>query len=240
MTAKITSKTRSSHRFHWLEKLLAIIGLINLVLVYFDLSYIPWQDFYLQTIPSLTQLYDPVKGIKPHPETGSYLERVQALETQVVATGLQSPQVEIELAQLRKSSLQIIEDNPFAVANKSSTLEKIKDEMRRTGEASARDFFTNFWNQTYLESNGWQQEIEFWQTQIYPLVATNYYRHINRFGKFIDYFWLLDLPFILVFALDLIARISSIKRSHPNLSWLDAEGAGMTYFCYYLFGGGCG
>lgn len=54
MTAKITSKTRSSHRFHWLEKLLAIIGLINLVLVYFDLSYIPWQDFYLQTIPSLT------------------------------------------------------------------------------------------------------------------------------------------------------------------------------------------
>ncbi|MDV2993697.1 MAG: hypothetical protein N4J56_003351 [Chroococcidiopsis sp. SAG 2025] len=86
MTAKLTSKNRASRRFRWLEKFLAIIGLINLVLVCFDLSYIPRRDFYLQTTPSLTQLYDSVKGINPSPETESYLERVQALEAQVVAT----------------------------------------------------------------------------------------------------------------------------------------------------------
>jgi len=223
MTAKFTSKNRSSRRFRWLEKFLAIIGLINLILVCFDLSYIPWRDFYWQTIPSLTQLYDPVKGIKPHPETENYLERIEALEMQVVATGLQSPQVETHLAQLRMLSIQIIEDNPFAVANKSSTLEKIKDELRQqTGESSARDAFHNFWDRTYLESNSWQQEITFWQTQIRPLFATNYYRDINRFGKFIDYFWLVDLPFIIIFALDLIIRISAIKSRRSNLSWIDA------------------
>jgi hypothetical protein len=119
-------------------------------------------------------------------------------------------------------SLQIIEDNPFAVVNKSSTLEKIKDELRqRTGESSAREAFNTFWNQSYLESNGWQQETAFWQAQIRPLVATNYYRDINRFDKFIDYFWLIDLPFIIIFALDLIVRISAIKSRRPNLSWID-------------------
>lgn len=59
-------------------------------------------------------------------------------------------------------SLQIIEDRPFAVANKSSTLEKIKDELRqRTSEFSDRNAFNNFWDRTYLESNEWQQEIAF-------------------------------------------------------------------------------
>lgn len=151
MTAKLVAKSRPSHRFRWLEKFLAIIGLINLALVCFDLSYIPWRDFYLH-IPSLTQLYDPIKGIKPHPETKIYLEQVQALEAQVVATGLQSPQVETELAQLRQQSLQIIEDNPFAVANKSSSLEKIKDELRqRTGELK-RNFRRNITSRKFKPS----------------------------------------------------------------------------------------
>lgn len=122
MSAKLVTKDRSARRFRWLEKGIAILGLINLILVCFDLSYIPWRDFYLQTIPSLAQFYDPIKGIKPHPDTENYLEQVEVLETQVVATGLRSPQVETQLARLGLLSLQIIEDNLFAVANKSSTL----------------------------------------------------------------------------------------------------------------------
>jgi hypothetical protein len=210
-------------RHPWRERLIAILALINLGLVFFDLSYLHGRDFYLQTLPSLTRAYDPIKGIKPHPETENYLERVEALSAQVVVTQLQSPQVESELARLRQLSLQIIEDNPFAVANKSHMLEKIKDGIQqRTGENSARDAFATFWSQAYLQSNSWQQEIGFWNTQIRPLIQTNYYRDVGRFGFLTDYFWLLDLPFVAVFALNLLARLSSIKRRYPELSWLDA------------------
>jgi hypothetical protein len=219
--AKYTPHFERQHPYR--ERLIAIIALINLVLVFFNASYLYARDFYLQTVPGLTRFYDPIKGIKPHPETVNYLKQVEALEAQVVATGLQSPQVENQLAQMRQSSLQIIEDNPFAVGNKSKILEKIKEELRqRTDENFARDAFTTFWSSAYLQSRGWQQEINFWNSQIRPLIQTNFYRDINRFGKFVDYFWLLDLSFVIVFALDLLTRIHFIKRRHPEIGWFRA------------------
>jgi len=217
------SRPYFDRRHPWQEHLIAILTLLNLGLVFFDLTYLYTRDFYLQTIPSLTQLYDPIKGIRPHPETESYLGRVDALEAQVVATGLQSSQVEGLLAQQRLLSQKLIEGNPFAGANKSGTLETIKQEIRgRTGQNFASDAFATFWSQPYLAQAGWQQEIEFWNTQIRPFIQTNYYRGVGRFGTGIDYFWLLDLPFILIFALDIGANTSAIKHRYPHLTWLEA------------------
>lgn len=205
------------------ERLIAILALINLGLVFFDISYLYARDFYLQAIPSLTQLYDPIKGVKPHPSTENYLQQVENLESQVVASGLRSPEVENQLAQLSRLSTQIIEDNPFAVANKSSTLEKIQEEIRqRTGVNSARDAFEQFWHPDYLEKAGWRTEIGFWNSEIRPLIQANYYRDINRYGKFIDYFWLIDLPFVLIFALNFLSRTFQTSRRNPQLNWLEA------------------
>ncbi|NJQ98592.1 MAG: hypothetical protein HC784_15390, partial [Hydrococcus sp. CSU_1_8] len=105
---------------------------------------------------------------------------------------------------------------------KSSTLEKIKNEIRqRTGKPNAREAFSTFWSQAYLENAGWQQEFDFWNRQIRPFIQANYYREIDRFGRFIDRFWLLDLPFVIVFAIDFWTRILSIKRRHRELSWTE-------------------
>ncbi|WP_026731105.1 hypothetical protein [Fischerella sp. PCC 9605] len=209
-------------RHPWQERLIAILALINLGLVFFDFTYLWGRDFYLQNIPSLTQLYDPIQGIKPHPETEKYLKQVDALEAQVLVTGLQSPQAEASLAQLRLLSQKLIEDNPFAGVNKSSTLETIKQEIRvRTGETFARDAFTRFWSQAYLTQRGWRQEIAFWNAQIRPLIQSNYYRGVNRIGTHFNYFWVLDLPFVLIFTWDFLARILTIRRRHPELTWLE-------------------
>lgn len=124
---------------------------------------------------------------------------------------------------MRLLGLQIIEDNPFAAANKSHTLEKIKEELRqRTGEPFARDAWMTFWSSAYFESVGWQPELAFWNEQIRPLMESNYFRKIGKFGHFIDYFWLLDLPFVIIFALDFLTRIISIKRRHQELNWFEA------------------
>lgn len=219
----MTRKPYFDRRYPWRERSIAILALINLVLVFFDLTYLPARIFYRQTLPILTQWYDPVKGITPHPETTNYLAQVDALSAQVTATGLQSPQVAKSLAQLRQSSQSLITNNPFASTNHHNVFESIKQQLRvRTDETYASDAFTRFWSQNYLAQAGWQPEIAFWHTQIRPRLQTNYYRSSDRFGNFTNHFWLIDLPFVLIFATDIAARVLRIRRRIPQLSWLEA------------------
>ncbi|MBE9211950.1 hypothetical protein IQ247_04305 [Plectonema cf. radiosum LEGE 06105] len=223
MTSKKNIRKYPVVRNRWFEKLIAILAVINLCLVFFDLTYIHYRDFYLQVLPHLTQIYDPIKGIEPHPETQNYLDKVRELEEQISQTGLQSPQAESLLDELQLFSNQIIQDNPFDVANKSGTLAKIKNKIRlRTNQQSGRDAFNVFWSPTYLSEMGWQSEINFFNSQVRPLINSNYYRDIDRFGKFINRFWLIDLPFVIIFALEFLARTYYIGRRNPSLNWLEA------------------
>ena len=221
MNISSQSAVRKSLQKHWITKLIVILALFNFALVLFDYSYVPWRDFYLQ-IPALTQFYDPVKGIEPHPITENYLEHFDTLK-EVSTEGLDIPQVKEELLELRTISDRLIEDNPFAAIGKSSTLEKIKHDLGvRTKQNTARDAFATFWSQIYLDRAGWQEEIDFFDSEIKPLVATNYYRDLGRFGKFVDYFWLIDLPFVIIFALDILIRTYLTSRRNSHLSWWEA------------------
>lgn len=202
---------------------MAIAATVNLGLVLFDLSYVKGRDFYLRKIPGLTQVYDPIKGIEPHRETQNYLNTVNDITEQVSQTGLQSPQAENLLAQMRRLSVEMIDTNPFEVANKTGTLEKIKNRMRdRIGKESAREAFSIFWSQAYLSEAGWQQEIDFFNQTIQPLIETNYYRHIGENGEFVDDFWRIDLPFVALFGLEFLARTFYISRRHTGIRWIDA------------------
>jgi hypothetical protein len=214
---------RPVQRFLWLERLIAIVVLLNFFLVLFDLSYIPWRDFYFEKAPQIIQLYDPIKGIEPHRETVRYLAQFQQLQSQIEQTGIESPEVENLLVQMRQLSNELIEDNPFAIAQKTGHLEKIKNQVRdRVRVASAHQAFNTFWSQAYLERSGWERELNFFITNLQPLIETNYYRGINTRGKFINLFWLIDLPFIVFFSLEIIIRAFLVSRQRPDLNWLEA------------------
>lgn len=218
---KLAQNKPPVRRNRWVERLMAIIALVNLGLVVFDLSYVPWRDFYCREIPGLLQIYDPIKGIEPHRETQNYLNKVDALEVQVRQTGLESPQTEELLQDLRHLSNQMIKDNPFALANKSGYLETIKNQMRdRVGKGSAREAFATFWSQAYLAEVGWQQAINFFNINTRTLIQANYYRALGVNGKFVDDFWRIDLPFVVVFSLEFLVRSFSMQRRNPQLSWL--------------------
>jgi chaperonin cofactor prefoldin len=226
---QVKAKKKSSRRNLWLEKLLAIIACANLLLVGFDLSYIPWRDFYFAEAPTIVRYYDQIKGIEPHRETQRYLNKVDQLETQFAQLGLQSPEVESVLQELRQLSNEMIEDNPFDVAGRTGSLAKIKRLMRIhvasfnncTIEASAHEAFTLFWSQLYLSQVGFDREINFFNTQLRPLIATNYYRDIGENSQFVDKFWLIDLPFITIFAIDFLIRTFFISLRN-RLSLLEA------------------
>ncbi len=219
----MTNRKSLKLRNLYFERLMAIIATVNLCLVVFNLSYIPWRNFYLRRLPQITRIYDPIKGIEPHRETKNYLETVNSLEEQVSQTGLQSQQVKAKLEDLDRLSTEMIDSNPFAAIDKSGTLEKIKNQIRdRTRKESAKTAFATFWSQAYLTQNGWISEINFFNQKIRPLIATNYYRQIGENSEFIDYFWLIDLPFVILFGVDLLARCFYLQRRHISFSWLNA------------------
>ncbi|WP_225895198.1 hypothetical protein [Leptolyngbya sp. NIES-2104] len=206
---------------------MALLALANLGLVAFDSAYVPWRDFWFRNFPGLTQTYDRVKGIEPHRDTEAYLDTVDLLQQELQQTGLQSTQVQARLQELRDRSAEIVDVNPFAVANKSGTLEKIKNRMREhifqeRRRESAKQAFTTFWSADHLTQRGADSELQFFNREIRPLVASNYYRSIGENGEFVDWFWLIDAPFVAIFALEFIARTFYLSRRYKSLSWIDA------------------
>jgi len=206
---------------------MALLALANLGLVAFDMSYIPWRDFWFRSFPSVTRAYDRVKGIEPHRDTEAYLEAVNALQQELQQTGLQSSQVQATLEELRDRSAEMITTNPFAVADKSGTLEKIKNRMRehifqQRRRESAKQAFTTFWSTESLTQRGIDNELQFFNQKIRPLIASNYFRSMGENGEFVDWFWLIDAPFIAIFALEFIARTFYLSRRFKSLSWIDA------------------
>lgn len=216
---------KQSAKVPWFERLMAVVAIGNFSLVLFDISYVPWRDFYFRQLPALTKIYDPFKGIEPHRDTQKYLETVEDLKNQVVQTGLTSPQVAAKLQEIDNLSAKMIDEDPFRVASKSGSLEKIKDRIRDrvpNPKDSAKQSFKTFWSQEYLNKQGWQQEINWFERKIRPLIAINYYREIGENGEFKDDFWLIDLPFILIFAIEFLARTYTISRRHRSVTWRQA------------------
>lgn len=218
------ARNKPSRRQLWFERVMALLALTNLGLVLFDLSYIAWRDLYFREARVLTKVYDPVKGIEEHRDTQRYLKTVEQLKAQVQQTGLQSPEVEALLKELQGLSVEMVETNPFAQANKTGTLEKIKNRMRdRIDNDSAKQSFRTFWSQPYLAQQGWQKEIKFYDSKIQPLIAANYFRPIWENGEPIDYFfWRIDIWFFSLFAVEFLLRTYILHRRHGGISWLEA------------------
>ncbi len=203
---------------------MALIALVNLLLVLFDLSYIPWRDFYLRYLPNLTEWYGAqFKGIEPHRATTAYLAAVQELEKQVAQTGLQSAAVNQQLLKLQELSTEMVNENPFAAVGKAGTLERIKNRMRdHMNIQSAKQAFNAFWSQEYLSQTGWLESMQFFQRKIQPLIVTNYYRGINENGAPIDRFWQIDLWFTALFAAEFLTRTFYLSHRYKRARWLDA------------------
>jgi hypothetical protein len=231
----------SKPKYLWFERTMAIIASINLGLVLFDLSYVNWRDFWLRgnfsvlsvnihiPLPPITPIYDQVKSIEPHRETKAYLDKVGQLEEQIAQTGLNSAQTEKILAELRNLSQDMIQTNPFLVANKSGTLERIKNRIKdhvskNTGikGLSSRQAFLTFWSQEYLSKYGWKTENKYFDKSIRPLLEVNYFRHIGESGQFVDNFWLIDLPFVVLFGLEFLARNYYLRKRNTGVGFIEA------------------
>lgn len=204
---------------------MAAIALVNLILVLFDLSYIRFRDLYLRFLPEPTTWYgEQFKGIESERTTTGYLALVDELEQQVEERSEDDATYRRILAQLREQSTVIVDENPFEVADKSGTLERIKNIMRdRMEEESSKAAFREFWNESNFATEPQSREsLDFFDEEIRPLMLTNYFRSIGESGSPTDLFWQIDLPFMLLFAAEFLARTFVLSRRHRGTSWTDA------------------
>lgn len=228
---------------------MALVAVINLLIVGFDLSYIPLRDFWLsgqvtlgaintaygklpgikldllpENISQLITQYDVVKGIIPNRDTQEYLAKVEQLELELTTNAVDSPQAKSLFGDLRRRSIELIQTNAFAEANKTGNLERIKHKMRShlpNPDNSAKVAFWRFWTPDYFKGK-LAEEIAFFTREIQPLLATNYYRSIGENGGYVDYFGLIDFPFGVLFGLEFLGRSWLISRRRVGVSWLDA------------------
>lgn len=249
----------------WYERILALILLFNYGLVLFDLTYVPLRSFWLQgrvqlsvkvgpferSFPkqpvrifpfNITPYYDWVKGIEPYRSTAAYLELVDRLNRKLDEQALdnsnneqQAQAIDEILTQLRQDSRDMIVENPFQVANKTGTLERIKNIMRlhvfNDRDASATKAFETFWSKEYLLKNGLTKQLAFFDKSISPLIATNYFRAIGENGQPTNNFPLVDFPFFAIFLVDFLGRTRLISLRYKGVSWFDA----MLWRWYDLF-----
>jgi len=244
------------------ERLMALVASANLLLVFFNLSYIPWRDFWFQgrvAIPlinrviylpisgNIAQLYDPIKGIEPHRDTQAYLELVDELAASLTQNGYDSEQTQALLGNLRQASIEMIETNPFALANKSGSLERIKNQMRlrvfgTRHNVSSKQAFEQFWSRKFINPTMGATSLAWFNTTVRPLISANYYRRIGEDGNFIDNFGLLDIPFNLVFFAEFLARTYWLGRHQAGMRWLDAMISrwydGLLFFPFWWFAPG--
>jgi len=214
---------KSSRGGSWWAKIIAIVAVINLALVLFDLSYIPWRDLYLREFPSIVTSYDPFKGIEPHRATQKYLNTVDQLAQKLHELELPSPDVEPILEDLRNQSVNMIDENPFMGASKVGTFAKIKKRMRQhIGTESAKQAFNKFWSSDYLNTTGVYENITFFESKIRPLIQTNYFRDIDDNGHLVDKFWRIDIFFTIFFAIEFLIHTFLISLQQPKINWLEA------------------
>jgi len=227
---------RVTWRLLW-DLFMVWVALINLGLIAFDLTYLWLRPYYFRYTPIVTRIYDPVKGIEPHPLTSRFLDQVEAVE-QLAELAPGSPQYHARLAVLEELTLRIVRENPFDRAGLGHNLELLKQDL---AEATGR-VVTDLEDPATLEAavhELWSGDpasirarLDDLMAERRDLLAENYFREFDRSGRLVDHFWIIDLPFLALFWVEFMVRwfLAIRRRTYarwfffPIFNWYDVLG----------------
>jgi len=233
---KLVDPRRWDLRLVW-DVFMVWVATVNLVLILFDLTYLVMRPAYFRYVPLVTRIYDPVKGIEPHPLTQELLGEAEATR-HLVALDPEAPGLTARVARLRELTLRVLEENPFERAGQSRKLELIKVILAQQTQGStlgldSREALgrmaTEFWP---TDPSELRRRLEVFDDRIRPLLIGNYFREFDAGGKLTDHFWIIDLPFLTLFIVEFAVRWAlAIRRAtyarwffFPLFNWYDLLG----------------
>ncbi len=218
---------------------IALIATINFAWIVFDLTYLPLRNFWLNRdlyplpstplvipfkwLPNITSLYDPIKGIKPHEPSQRYIKHFEELDQRLSSENINSTKIN-ELLKIQASLInQLIERLPYIDSARLGNIDKLKSLLRTKAKKDSATEASNYLlNKSYLSKVDWQIERLFWQKEIIPLISSNYIRINDKNGNPLNLSWKIDIPFQLIFLLDILIRAGRLKKRLPGISWNNA------------------
>jgi hypothetical protein len=218
-----TLSRRSKVRLVW-DVFMVWVALINLWMILFDLSYLWLRPLYHEYVPVVTRVYDPVKGIEPHPLTQAFLEQITVTEAELVRNP-RSPAIPEHVERLRELTMRLLRENPFERSGQGRVIDIIKDRLAgsidRTGDALSdpqilRQATEAFWPD---DPDRLLDRLQNLDPRVLTALELNYFRGYDVDGRLIDYFWLLDLPFLILFWIEFSVRWIHALRAGTYARW---------------------
>jgi hypothetical protein len=213
------------------------VAIINLWMILFDLSYLWLRPVYVDHVPVVARVYDPVKGIEPHPLTEALLEQI-TVTREDLQSDLESPAFPEHLENLRQLSYRLMRENPFERSGMERANDIIKESLSKrlgvTADALADpeilwETVVAYWPD---EPAAMLHRLDDLDPRVIRGLRLNYYRSYNIDGNLTDWFWVLDLPFLILFWIEFSVRwILALKRRtysrwffFPIFNWYDVLG----------------
>ncbi len=214
---------RSKRLLAW-DVFMVWVAIVNLSLIVFDLTYLWLRPTYFHYLPVVTRIYDPVKGIAPHPLTRSLLDEIEATEA-LAQRDLGSSELAVHVANLRELSLRVFQEDPFERSGQSDLLGLLKQRLADATGVPRSDLE----NEQRLEeavARLWPtdpQELRYRLDQRDPMLRRalelNYYRSYDLNGRLADHFWMIDLPFLILFWIEFLVRWAVAMRRRVYAKW---------------------
>jgi hypothetical protein len=200
------------------------VVIINLTLILFDLSYLWLRPTYFRYVPIVTRIYDPVLGIEPHPLTDELIDQASEAES-LLELDPAAPALQEMLADLEILTTRVFAEDPFLRSGQTENLAAIWTTMaRETGKTVtgsmhpgiASEVARDFWSGP---PELLRHRFALFDQQIEPKLAVNYFRGFDLDGHLIDNFWLIDLPFLILFWIEFMVRWVLAIRRHTYARW---------------------
>jgi len=200
------------------------VVIINLCLILFDLTYLWLRPTYFTYLPLITRIWDPVLGIEPHPLTEGLIEEASAAH-RLVELDPSAPGLDERLDNLQMLTTRVFLENPFLRSGQTSDLAAIWTTMaRETGKVTTS--YNNPDIVAEVAHDYWsgppelvRHRFSLFDRQIEPRLAVNYFRGFDLDGQLIDHFWKIDLPFLILFWIEFIARWTLAIRRRTYARW---------------------
>jgi len=213
------------------------VALINLFLISFDLTYLMLRPTYHRWVPIVVRIYDPVLGIEPHALTDELLKEAKSAH-RLLELDPESVKLDEQLAQLSELTARVLIVNPFQRSGQTYQLEIIRVAVARaTGMTSlqlrdpevARRAARDFWSGSLSVLH---DRFDLFDESIAPGLAVNYHREYDLSGHLEDHFWMIDLPFLILFWIEFNVRwYLALRRKtyarwffFPIFNWYDVLG----------------
>lgn len=148
----------------WYERAIALIILLNVGLVLFDVTYVKSRNQHLWINWKVFEL-------KNTPQE-DYVALVEGLNEAISSQGLESLEVQSLLSQVQAQSLDILVENPpFRLLGKDSHLHQIQESIiESTGLTDLNAAIAQFWSRDFIARRGWESHWTEFNIKIRPLL----------------------------------------------------------------------